>query len=106
VVAVLVETRVTSGSPCGTLCRLIAPGSVAQSGLLDGDGPRPVIAVPQPAWADEDVHDVVIMGAFHAVRVLSEVRLQTAIAVGASRNVGDPSHCTVISLSQPMTSAT
>jgi hypothetical protein len=52
------------------------------------------------------VHDVVIMGALHAVRVLGEVSLQTAIPVGARRNVGGPSRCTVISFSQPITSAT
>ena len=61
-----------------------------QSDLLDGKGPGPVIAVPQPAWAYPDVHNVVIMGAFHTVRVLSEVGLQTAITVDARRNVGDP----------------
>jgi hypothetical protein len=49
-----------------------------------------VLAVPQPAWAYPDVHNVVIMGAFHTVWVLSEVGLQTAITVDASRNVGDP----------------
>jgi hypothetical protein len=52
--------------------------------------PGPAIAVPQPTWADADVHDFGIMGPFHAVRVLGEVGLQTAIAVGARRNVGDP----------------
>jgi hypothetical protein len=61
-----------------------------QSALLDGKGPRPVIAVPHPAWAYPDVHNVVIMGAFHTVRALSELGLQTAITVDASRNVGDP----------------
>jgi hypothetical protein len=72
------------------LCRSVGSESMSHSGLLDGEGPRPVIAVPQPARADADVHDVVIMGAVHAVRVLGGVRLQTAIVVGARRNVGDP----------------
>jgi hypothetical protein len=27
------------------------------SGLLHDDGSGPVIAVPEPAWADADVHD-------------------------------------------------
>jgi hypothetical protein len=52
-----------------------------------------------------DVHNVVIMGAFHTVRVLSEVGLQTAITVNARRNVGDPLTLHVISFSQPTTSA-
>ena len=69
---------------------LVASETMSQGGLLDGGGPGPVVAVPQPAWADADVHDVGIMGAFHAVRILGEVRLQTAIAVGARRNVGGP----------------
>src|SRR5829696_5712449 len=72
------------------MCRLVASESMSQSGLLDGEGPGPVIAVPPPAWADANVHDVVIMYAFYAVRVLGEVGLQTAVAVGARRNVGDP----------------
>jgi hypothetical protein len=45
------------------------------------------------------------MGAFHTVRVLSEVGLQTAITVNARRNVGDPLTLHVISFSQPTTSA-
>jgi hypothetical protein len=57
-------------SACGTLCRLAASESMSQTGLLDGEGPWPVIAVPQPAWADAHMHDVVIMGALRAVRVL------------------------------------
>ena len=36
------------------------------------------------------MHDVLITGAFHAVRVFGEVGLQTAIAVGARRSVGGP----------------
>ena len=86
-----------------TLCRCVASESKSQSGLLDCEGREPVIAVPQPAWADADGHDVVIKGAFHAVRKLGEVGLQTAIAVGMS---AIPSHCTVILVSQPMTNAT
>jgi hypothetical protein len=77
------------GSACGTIRRLVASEST-ESGLLDGDRPGPVIAVPEPAWADADVHDVVIMGTFHAVRVLGEVGLLTAIAVGARWGVGGP----------------
>jgi hypothetical protein len=67
-----------------------APFDSTQSDLLDGKGPGPVIAVPQPAWAHADVRNVVIMSALHTVRVLSEVGLQTAITVDARRNVGDP----------------
>jgi hypothetical protein len=52
--------------------------------------PGPVVAVPQPAWADADVHDVGIMGALHPVLILREVRLQTAIAVGAGRKSAVP----------------
>jgi hypothetical protein len=67
-----------------------APFDSTQSDLLDGKGPGPVIAVPQPAWAHADVHNVVIMSALNPVRVLSEVGLQTAITVDARRNVGNP----------------
>jgi hypothetical protein len=67
--------------------------------------PGPVIAVPQLAWTDADVHDFMITGAFHAVRVPREVGLQTAIAVAPVGMSAVPSHCTVTSLSQPMTSA-
>ena len=63
---------------------------MSQSGLHDGEGPWPVIAVPQPARTDADVHDVGIMGAFQAVRVLGEVGLQAAIVVRTRRNVGGP----------------
>jgi len=69
---------------------LVASESMSQSGLLDGERSGPVIAVPQPAWADANVHDVVIMYAFQAVRVLGEVGLQTAVPVGARRDVGGP----------------
>jgi hypothetical protein len=58
------------GSACGTLCRSAPSESMSQTGLLDGEGPGPVVAIPQPAWADADVHDVGIMGALRAVRVL------------------------------------
>jgi hypothetical protein len=40
--------------------------------------------------ADADVHDVEIMRAFHAVRVLGEVGLQTSIVVRPRRNIGGP----------------
>jgi hypothetical protein len=76
------------GTACGTLCRLIASESMFQRRLLDSEGPGPVIAVPQPASADAHMHDVVIKGALRPVRVLGEVGLQTAIPVGARRNVG------------------
>src|SRR5512133_1429279 len=72
------------------LCRLLGSESMSQSGLLDGEGPTALIAVPQPAWADTDMHDVGIMGTFHAVGVLGKVCLHTAIVVGAGRNVGGP----------------
>jgi hypothetical protein len=85
---------------------LVASESMSQSGLLDGERSGPVIAVPQPAWADANVHDVVIMYAFQAVRVLGEVGLQTAVRSAPVGMSAVPSHCTVISLSQPMTSAT
>jgi hypothetical protein len=77
------------GSACETLCRLVASEST-QSGLLDDEGLGPIIAVPQPAWTDADVHDVVITRPFHAVRVLGEVSLQAAIAVGTRWNISDP----------------
>ncbi len=74
----------------GRCVALVASESRSQSGLLDGEGPWLVVAVPQPAWADAHMHDVVIKGALHPVRVLGEVSLQTAIPVGARRNVGGP----------------
>src|SRR5512133_3377105 len=70
------------------LCRLLGSESMSQSGLLDGEGPTAVIAVPQPAWADTDMHDVGIIGTFLAVGVLGKVFLHTAIVVGAGGNVG------------------
>ncbi len=82
------------------------PSGSRQNGLLHGEGPGPVTAVPQPTLAHANVQDVVITDPFHAVRILGEVGLQTASAIGARRNVGDPLALTVISLSQPMTSAT
>src|SRR5512133_301895 len=77
---------------------LITSGSAAHSGLVNGEGPEPVVAVPQPVWADPDVDDVRIMGAFRAVWVLGEVRLHTAIVVGSRRNVGGPLtlHCHLV----------
>jgi hypothetical protein len=51
------------------------------------------------------VHDVGIMGAFHFVRVLGEVGLQTPIGVGARWNVGGPLTLD-LSLSQPIPSGT
>ncbi len=67
-----------------------APFDSTQNDLLDGKGPGPVIAVPQPAWAHADVHNVVIMSALNPVRVLSEVGLQTTITVDAHRNRQSP----------------
>jgi hypothetical protein len=72
------------------VCHWVASKVMSHSGLLDGEGPGPVIAVPQRTRADPNVHYVAIMGTFHAVWVLGEVGLQTAIAVGARRNVGRP----------------
>ena len=101
----LAERRCVSRSACGTLSRLVASESMSQSGLLDSEGPGPVIALPQPAWADAYVHDVGIMGAFHFVRVLGEVGLQTPIGVGGRWNVGG--RLTLdLSLSQPIPSGT
>ena len=101
----LAERRCVSRSACGTLSRLVASESMSQSGLLDSEGPGPVIALPQPAWADAYVHDVGIMGAFHFVRVLGEVGLQTPIGVAARWNVGGPLTLD-LSLSQPIPSGT
>jgi hypothetical protein len=98
---------VRSGIACGKLCRFVASDSMPHSGLLNGEEPGPVVAVPQPAWADPNMHDVGIIGAPYAVRILGEVRPE-----GSDRGRRpsecrrSPPRCTVISLSQPLTSAT